>query len=140
MPLLPSSTSQELGDRQHCSSRLLLTHVLSKVGAGGGNRTIRAYSFYVTYCKHTNARTAQPAVCPPPMYKIMYNKSDGVRPFNTVRRQARCPLEEFRNAPKLLSNGRRIQAQSHCFQVARGAPTVGLDCPELFPRRSGSPW
>ena len=30
-------------------------------GAGGGNRTIRAYSFYVTYCKHTNARTAQPA-------------------------------------------------------------------------------
>jgi hypothetical protein len=43
-------------------------------GAGGGNRTIRAYSFYVTYCKHTNARTAQPAVCPPPMYKIMYNE------------------------------------------------------------------
>src|SRR5215831_10352772 len=41
-------------------------------GAGGGNRTIRAHSFYVTYCKHTNARTAQPAVCPPPMYKIMY--------------------------------------------------------------------
>jgi hypothetical protein len=38
-------------------------------------RTIRAYSFYVTYCKHTNARTAQPAVCPPPMYKIMYNNS-----------------------------------------------------------------
>jgi hypothetical protein len=52
-------------------------------GAGGGNRTIRAYSFYVTYCKHTNARTAQPAVCPPPMYKIMYNKSDGVRPAQT---------------------------------------------------------
>ena len=45
-----------------------------KCGAGGGNRTIRAYSFYVTYCKHTNARTAQPAVCPPPMYKIMYNE------------------------------------------------------------------
>src|SRR6516164_2780578 len=43
-------------------------------GAGGGNRTIRAYSFYVTYCKHTNARTAQPAVCLPPMYKIMYNE------------------------------------------------------------------
>jgi len=47
---------------------------LLECGAGGGNRTIRAYSFYVTYCKHTNARTAQPAVCPPPMYKIMYNE------------------------------------------------------------------
>ena len=45
-----------------------------RYGAGGGNRTIRAYSFYVTYCKHTNARTAKPAVCPPPMYKIMYNE------------------------------------------------------------------
>ena len=44
-------------------------------GAGGGNRTIRAYSFYVTYCKHTNARTAQTSVCPPPMYKIMYKSS-----------------------------------------------------------------
>src|SRR6516225_3749750 len=43
-------------------------------GAGGGSRTIRAHSFYVTYCKHTNARTAQPAVCPRPMYKIMYNE------------------------------------------------------------------
>src|SRR5215469_13003386 len=43
-------------------------------GAGGGNRTIRAYSFYLTYCKHTNARTAKPAVCPLPMYKIMYNE------------------------------------------------------------------
>src|SRR5215469_12420996 len=48
--------------------------IQEKSGAGGGNRTIRAYSFYVTYCKHTNARTAQPAVCPPPMYKIMYNE------------------------------------------------------------------
>src|SRR5215471_10919874 len=47
---------------------------VEKSGAGGGNRTIRAYSFYVTYCKHTNARTAEPAVCPPPMYKIMYNE------------------------------------------------------------------
>ena len=46
-------------------------------GAGGGNRTIRAYSFYVTYCNHTNARTAQPAVCPPPMYKIMYKTFEG---------------------------------------------------------------
>jgi hypothetical protein len=46
-------------------------------GAGDGNRTIHAYSFYVTYCKHTNARTAQPAVCPPPMYKIMYKKFEG---------------------------------------------------------------
>src|SRR5215471_18684718 len=49
--------------------------IQEKSGAGGGNRTIRAYSFYVTYCKHTNARTAKPAVCPPPMYKIMYNNS-----------------------------------------------------------------
>ena len=48
--------------------------IQEKSGAGGGNRTKRAYSFYVTYCKHTNARTAQPAVCPPPMYKIMYNE------------------------------------------------------------------
>ena len=47
---------------------------LLESGAGGGNRTIHGYSFYVTYCKHTNARTAQPAVCPPPMYKIMYNE------------------------------------------------------------------
>src|SRR5215467_9788800 len=49
--------------------------IQEKSGAGGGGRTMRAYSFYVTYCKHTNARTAQPAVCPPPMYKIMYNNS-----------------------------------------------------------------
>src|SRR6516225_8424792 len=48
--------------------------IQEKSGAGGGNRTIRAYSFYVTYCKHTNARAAQPAVCPPLMYKIMYNE------------------------------------------------------------------
>src|SRR5215469_10962440 len=48
---------------------------LLECGAGGGNRTIRAYSFYVTYCKHTNARTAQTSVCPPRMYKIMYNNS-----------------------------------------------------------------
>jgi two-component system NtrC family response regulator len=46
--------------------------VQEKSGAGGGNRTIRAYSFYVTYCKHTNARTAQPAVWADPVYKIMY--------------------------------------------------------------------
>ena len=39
--------------------------IQEKSGAGGGNRTIRAYSFCVTYCKHTHARTAQPAVCPP---------------------------------------------------------------------------
>src|SRR5215471_5189500 len=59
--------------------------IQEKSGAGGGNRTIRAYSFYVTYCKHTNARTAKPAVCPPPMYKIMYNKSDGVRSLTPYR-------------------------------------------------------
>ena len=60
-------------------------------GAGEGNRTIRAYSFYVTYCKHTNARTAQPAVCPPPMYKIMYKKFEGRvsrRPLNAGLRSA----------------------------------------------------
>src|SRR5215471_15391968 len=54
--------------------------IQEKYGAGGGNRTIHAYSFYVTYCKHTNARTAKPAVCPPPMYKIMYKKSRRVCP------------------------------------------------------------
>src|SRR5215471_11739945 len=48
--------------------------IQEKSGAGGGNRTILAYSFYVTYCKHTNARTAKPAVWPPPVYKIMYNE------------------------------------------------------------------
>ena len=56
------------------NTRFQILCKLLECGAGGGNRTIRAYSFYVTYCKHTNARTAQPAVCPPPMYKIMYNK------------------------------------------------------------------
>jgi hypothetical protein len=52
-------------------SLVFLTHFLS-ISWRRGSRTIRAYSFYVTYCKHTNARTAKPAVCPPPLYKIMY--------------------------------------------------------------------
>src|SRR6516164_2357532 len=56
------------------NTRFQILFKLLECSAGGGNRTIRAYSFYVTYCKHTNARTAQPAVCPPPMYKIMYNE------------------------------------------------------------------
>src|SRR5215831_4513963 len=56
------------------NTRFQILCKLLECGAGGGNRTIRAYSFYVTYCKHTNARTAKPAVCPPPMYKIMYNE------------------------------------------------------------------
>ena len=57
----------------------------------GGSRTIRAYSFYVTYWKHTNARTAKPAVCPPPMYKIMYKKFEGrvsSRPLNAMLRSS----------------------------------------------------
>ena len=61
---------------QHCFSPVFITNLFSlSCRRGVGGRTIRAYSFYVTYCKHTNARTAQPAVCPPPMYKIMYNNS-----------------------------------------------------------------
>src|SRR6516225_7102480 len=67
------------------NTRFQILCKLLECGAGGGNRTIRAYSFYVTYCKHTNARTAQPAVCPPPMYKIMYNKSDGLRSLTPYR-------------------------------------------------------
>src|SRR6516225_10495012 len=66
-------------------------------GAGGGNRTIRAYSFYVTYCKHTNARTVQPAVCPPPMYKIMYKKFEGRvsrRPLNAGLRSSPSRIQD----------------------------------------------
>src|SRR6516165_7844585 len=56
------------------NTRFQILCKLVECGASGGNRTIRAYLFYVTYCKHTNARTAQPAVWPPPLYKIMYNE------------------------------------------------------------------
>src|SRR6516164_9311418 len=56
------------------NTRFQILCKLLECSAGGGSRTIHAYSFYVTYCKHTNARTAKPAVCPPPMYKIMYNE------------------------------------------------------------------
>src|SRR5215467_874247 len=71
--------------------------IQEKSGAGGGNRTIHAYSFYVTYCKHTNARTAQPAVCPPPMYKIMYKKFEGrVRrgPLNAGMRSSPSRIQD----------------------------------------------
>jgi hypothetical protein len=76
-------------------------------GAGGGNRTIRAYSFYVTYCKHTNARTAQPAVCPPPMYKIMYNEIGRCG----VAHRARC----YEGCEKLL----RVRFKSPSLGSAR---------------------
>ena len=67
---------------QRCFSPVFLTHLLS-LSWGGGSRTIRAYSFHVTYCKHTNARTAKPSVCPPPMYKIMYKKFEGLVSIRT---------------------------------------------------------
>jgi len=77
---------------QHCFSPVFITNLFSlSCRRGVGGRTIRAYSFYVTYCKHTNARTAQPAVCPPPMYKIMYKKFEGRvsrRPLNAGLRSA----------------------------------------------------
>ena len=89
MPLLPSSTLQELGDRQHCFSPVLLTALLSISWRRG--RTIRAYSFYVTYCKHTNARTAKPAVWSPALHKIMYNKSNGIRPLRPYQTRLDTP-------------------------------------------------
>src|SRR6516162_11776367 len=79
-------------------------------GAGGGNRTIRAYSFYVTYCKHTNARTAQPAVCPLPMYKIMYKKFEGRlsrRHLNTGLRSSPFPID-------LGSQSRHLKRIGYC--------------------------
>src|SRR6516225_3096067 len=80
-------------------------------GGGGGSRTIHAYSFYVTYCKHTNARTAKPAVCPPPMYKIMYKKFEG-----RVRRR---PLNAgLRSSPSRISSRRqRFVRQVHATRV-----------------------
>src|SRR5215469_3200785 len=72
--------------------------IQEKSGAGGGNRTIRAYSFYVTYCKHTNARTAQPAVCPTPMYKIMYNNSKAECVVGLLTPGCAPPLPVYRTA------------------------------------------
>src|SRR5215472_3428880 len=96
------------------NTRFQILCKLLECGAGGGNRTIRAYSFYLTYCKHTNARTAQPAVCPPPMYKIMYKKFEGrVRrpPLNAGLRSSPSRIQEtIRELPDDEARARGLEA------------------------------
>ena len=92
-----TSSSARIKNEDHVLSKYDVSP-LEECGAGGGNRTIRAYSFYVTCCKHTNARTAQPAVCPPPMYKIMYNNSKAECVVGLLTPGCAPPLPVYRTA------------------------------------------
>jgi len=80
------------------NTRFQILCKLLECSAGGGNRTIHAYSFYVTYCKHTNARTAKPSVCPPPVYKIMYNNSKAECVVGLLTPGCAPPLPVYRTA------------------------------------------
>jgi hypothetical protein len=88
---------------------------LLESGAGGGNRTRRGYSFYVIYCKHTNARTAQPAVWPPPVYKIMYKIECRVsrRPLNAGLRSSPSRIQD---SIRELPDG-NVSRQVHAMRV-----------------------
>jgi hypothetical protein len=103
-----------------------------KNGGGGGSRTIRAYSFYVTYWKHRNARTAKPSVCPPPMYKIVYKKSEGrltSRFLNAGLRSLPSRIQE--NSPESFSKATFVSSP----RDAGGVPRHGLYGTAGEPRR-----
>src|SRR6516165_6678582 len=105
-------------------------------GAGGGSRTIHAYSFYVTYCKHTNARTAKPSVCPPPMYKIMYKKFEGRvsrRPLNAGLRSSPSRIQ---HSIRELTDG-NVSRQVDATRVGRAACVVRIQDHTFIADHSG---